>query len=155
MSKGLGDKLRASAAFSAIHNGEARETERDREHFFANRYLLSPAVTPERFTEAGLRTSIGESIDLLASPAGILLKSVLARDPTGEMLRLLDQLGGESRPQLMHDVWASKDGTRALLVTQTRAAGSDIDGQQRAIAEIRAAFEQAKKQRARQQDRRR
>ncbi len=79
MSKGLGDKLRASAAFSAIHNGEARETERDREYSFANRYLLSPAVTPERFTEAGLRTSIGESIDLLASPTGMLLKSVLAR----------------------------------------------------------------------------
>jgi len=144
LSKFLGDKLRGSAAFSALHNGEAKETERAREFFFANRYLLSPAITPEHFTEDGLRAAIGESIDLLTSPAGMVLKAVLPRDPTGEMVRLLDQLGGESRPQLVHGAWASKDGARALLLAQTRAAGSDIDGQRQAIAEIHAAFDQAR-----------
>lgn len=146
LSRTLGDKLRAAQELSAIHNGEAKETERDREFFFANRYVLSPAVTPERFTEEGLRASIGESIDLLASPAGMLLKSALPRDPTGEMLRLLGQFDGESRPQRLHGVWASPDGARALLLAQTRAAGSDIDGQQQAIAAIHAAFDGARRE---------
>ncbi len=143
LSRNLGDKLRASKAFTTMHNGEAKEIERDRAFFFANRYLLSPAVTPEHFTEDGLRASIGESIDLLASPAGLLLKSVLPRDPTGEMVSLLGQLDGGSRPQQLHGVWVSKDGARALLLAQTRAAGSDIDGQQQAIADIHAAFDRA------------
>jgi predicted exporter len=146
LSKSVGDRLRASAAFSALHNGEAKETEGDRTFFFANRYLLSPAVTPEHFTEDGLRASIGESIDLLTSPAGMLLKSALPHDPTGEMVRLLDELGGESRPRLLHGVWAARDGARALLLAQTRVSGSDIDGQQQAIAEIHAAFDRAKKE---------
>jgi predicted exporter len=146
LSRNLGDRLRAAKAFPAIHNGEAKETERDRTFFFTNRYLLSPAVTPEHFTVDGLRAAIGESIDLLASPAGMLLKSMLPRDPTGEMVRLLDQLDGGPRPQLLDGVWASKDGTRAILLAQTRAAGSDIDGQQQAIADIHAAFDQAKRE---------
>jgi predicted exporter len=34
------------------------------------RYVLSPRVTPERFTVRGLREAVEETIDLLASPAG-------------------------------------------------------------------------------------
>jgi predicted exporter len=40
-------------------------------------------------------------------------------------------------------VWISNDGKRALLVAQTRAAGYDIDAQERALALIRNAFTQA------------
>ena len=145
ISRELAASLRKSPRFSAIHNGDPNETKRDREFLFANRYLLSPAVTAERFTEAGLRAAIGESIDLLASPAGLLLKSALPRDPTGEMMQLLGQLDGESRPQSVDGVWASKDGARAILLAQTRAAGSDIDGQAQALLAVRAAFDQARK----------
>jgi len=60
---------------------------------------------------------------------GMLAKSLLPRDPTGEMLQIIDQLGSERQPPSVDGVWASRDGKRALLVAQTRAAGSDTDGQ--------------------------
>ena len=112
----------------------------DRELLFAHRYALSPAVTPERFTAAGLHDAIAESIDLLASPAGLLLKSLLPRDPTGEIVALLSELDSGQRPADKGGVWASRDGRRALLVVQTRAAGSDTDAQEQAIAALRSAF---------------
>jgi predicted exporter len=39
--------------------------------------------------------------------------------------------------------WVSTDGARALMLLQTRAAGSDTDAQQSAMTAIRQAFEQA------------
>jgi predicted exporter len=91
----------------------------------------------------GLHAALGENIDLLASPAGLLVKSLLPSDPTGEMVQLLDQLDSDARPRLLDGVWASRDGTRALLLIQTRAPGTDIDAQQAAMAIIRAAFNAA------------
>jgi predicted exporter len=105
-------------------------TERDRIFLFDHRYLLSPAVTPERFSADGLHAALSDSIDLLASPAGLLVKSLLPRDPTGEMVYLLEQLDSDSQPQRVEGAWASRDGTRALMLMQTRAAGSDTDAQQ-------------------------
>ena len=51
--------LRSSAAFVAVNNGESAGLEQDRDFLWRNRYLLSPAVTSERFTAAGLRASAG------------------------------------------------------------------------------------------------
>ncbi|MEO8136441.1 MAG: MMPL family transporter, partial [Betaproteobacteria bacterium] len=135
--------LRTAPELAAINNGASAETAKDRDFLLANRYLLSAAVTPEQFSEAGLRAAIAESIDLLASPAGMMLKSILPRDPTGELLRLVQALDGGARPAESNGAWASQDGTRAILLAQTRAAGSDIDGQQAALGAIRTAFAQA------------
>ncbi|MBP8295751.1 MAG: MMPL family transporter [Burkholderiales bacterium] len=146
LSRSLGDKLRQSSALTAAHNGDATESERDRKFLLENRYLLSAAVAPARFTVDGLRTAIGESIALLASPAGMMLKNLLPRDPTGELVRMLGQFDGESGPARVDGVWASRDGARALLLAQTRAAGSDIDGQQKAQAAIHAAFADARRE---------
>src|SRR3954471_23006856 len=136
-------RLRADPRFVAISNGEPVGVERDREVLFNHRYLLSEAVTPARVTAEGLRGSIQETLDLLASPMGMLAKSLLPRDPTGEMLQIIDQLGSERQPPSVDGVWASRDGKRALLVAQTRAAGSDTDGQEAAVAAVRAAFDTA------------
>ena len=143
ISRLLADDLRQAEEFSSIHNGDARETAHDREYFFANRYLLSPAVTPERFTAGGLHDAIAESIDLLASPVGMMLKSVLTRDPTGEIANLAGTLERSAQPQKIDGVWASKDGKRAILLAQTKASGSDIDAQERALLRVRNAFGRA------------
>ncbi|MDP2253118.1 MAG: hypothetical protein Q8J60_02945, partial [Thiobacillus sp.] len=143
LSKQVAQRLRADPAFVSVSNGEPVNTDRDRAFLFDHRYLLSPAVTPERFSADGLHAALGDSIDLLASPAGLLVKSILPRDPTGEMLQLLEQFDSGSQPQLVEGAWASSDGTRALMLMQTRAAGSDIDAQQNAMAAIHKAFEQA------------
>ncbi len=143
LSKQTAQRLRADPAFVTVNNGEPVNAERDRTFLFNNRYLLSPAVTPERFSADGLNAAFNESIDLLASPAGLLVKSLLPRDPTGEMLRLLDQFNSGSQPALIHGAWASRDGARALMLMQTRAAGSDTDAQEQAMVAIRQAFDTA------------
>ncbi len=136
----MGRRLRTDPQFASVNNGEPVGLDRDRELLFDHRYLLSEAVSREHFSAAGLRESIQETLDLLASPAGMLAKSLLARDPTGEMLRIVDQLGSERQPPTVDGAWSSRDGTRALMVVQTRAAGSDTDGQERAVGTVRTAF---------------
>lgn len=143
LSKQIAQRLRADPAFVSINNGEPVNAERDRAFLFNNRYLLSPAVTPARFSVDGLHAALRDSIDLLASPAGLLVKSLLPRDPTGEMAQLLDQFNSGTRPQMVDGAWASRDGARALMLMQTRASGSDTDAQQRAMAAIRQAFDAA------------
>ena len=143
LSRETARRLRMAPEFAMVSNGEAIGDERDREFLFTHRYLLSPAVTAERFSEAGLHAAISESIDLLASPAGLMVKSLLPRDPTGELIQILNQQDSGARPSVVEGVWASRDGTRALLLAQTRANGSDTDGQERALGAIHRAFDEA------------
>ena len=143
LSKQMARRLRADPAFASVNNGEPLNSERDRAYLFNNRYLLSPAVTPARFSAEGLHAGLSESIDLLASPAGLLVKSLLPRDPTGEMVRLLDQFNSGSTPALMDGAWTSRDGSRALMLVQTRAAGSDTDAQEAAMGAIQLAYDAA------------
>jgi len=140
LSKQIAQRLRADPAFVSVNNGEPVSAERDRAYLFNHRYLLSPAVTPARFSAEGLHAALSDSIDLLASPAGLLVKSLLPRDPTGEMVQLLEQLNSGARPKMVDGAWASRDGARALLLMQTRASGTDTDAQKRAMAAIRLAF---------------
>ncbi|HZV53903.1 MAG TPA: MMPL family transporter [Rhodocyclaceae bacterium] len=140
LSKALSARLSASGEFTAVQNGDAAALAKDREILLAYRYLLSPAVNAERFSVAGLRQAIGDSIDLLASPAGLMAKNLLPRDPTGEMMELLGSLDAGNGPASDHGVWASRDGRRAVLMAQTATAGSDTDGQQRALARLHADF---------------
>jgi predicted exporter len=143
LSKHVAQNLRTHPAFASVNNGEPVNAERDRAYLFNNRYLLSPAVTPEHFSVDELRASLGDSIDLLASPAGLLVKALLPRDPTGEMAQLLEQAGTGTPPRMQDGAWASRDGARALLLLQTRASGSDTDAQQAAMTAIRHAFDSA------------
>jgi len=132
--------LRRDPQFSGVNDGEPLSEQRDREFLFQHRYLLSDAVTTARFSPAGLHAAIEDTIDDLASPAGLLLKSLLPNDPTGEMLHIIDRLERTPAPAMSGGVWVSSDGTRALMVAQTAAGGSDTDAQERAIETVRAAF---------------
>lgn len=143
LSKQLAAALRADARFSAVNNGEPVSEARDRQFVFDHRYVLSPAVTPQRFSAEGLHAALGESLDLLSSSAGLVAKNMLPRDPTGEVAALVSQLDNTALPASMHGVWASRDGQRAVLVAQTTAAGSDTDAQAQAIDTVRRAFEAA------------
>ena len=145
LSRDLQGQLAARPEFASVQNGDARSQDTARDFLLAHRYLLSPAVTPERFTVAGLKAAISNSIDLLTSPAGMLIKPYLTRDPTGELVELLGNLNAGAQPDSRDGVWASHDGQRALLLVQTRALGSDTDGQEQAIALIRQQFAAASK----------
>jgi predicted exporter len=140
VSAALASRLRRHPQFSSVNNGESVTAPRDQEFLLQHRYLMSDRVTRERFAPPGLRAAIEETIDDLASPAGLLLKSLLPNDPTGEMLHVIEQLQRTPVPASRDGVWTSPDGARALLVAQTAASGSDTDAQQRAIDAIRSAF---------------
>jgi predicted exporter len=140
ISKRMAVALRGQDSFAAVNNGEDAGNGKDREFLWRNRFLLSPAITPEHFSVPALRASLEEDLQLLGSPAGAMLQRILPGDPGGELLRLVERLAGQGRPASQHGVWFSRDGKRALLVAQTRAAGSDIDAQERALGLIRGAF---------------
>jgi predicted exporter len=145
LSAQLALRLRAAPEFASISNGESAITPRDRELLFTYRYLLSPTVTPERFSVAGLHAALADSIDLLASPAGLMLKTLLPRDPTGELTQLLAQAGDRKMARSDRGIWVSGDGSRAILLAQTASGGYDTDAQERAIATIEDAFAEARR----------
>ena len=140
LSRELRGRLEKAPDFVSVQNGEAGSETADRDFLFKHRYLLSPTINAERFTVSGLKAAIENSIDLLASPAGMMLKPLLTRDPTGELVELLSGLNAGAQPNSRDGVWASRDGERAMLLVQTRALGSDTDGQERAINFIRSQF---------------
>ena len=143
VSGSLAARLDGNARFVYIANGAQDGLRADGEFLLRNRYVLSPAVTAERFTAAGIRHELEQQLDLLSSPTSLLTGNLLPRDPTGEMLQLIDRLQGQGGPAKRDGIWFSADGTRALLVAQTRAPGFDIDAQEQALAQIRAAFQEA------------
>lgn len=140
-SKKLARALEASGYFSYVRNGEQGFSPAERERLMQYRYLLSPANGAERFSTAGLEQGLQDSLQLLASPAGAMVKQLLPSDPTGAMLNLLEDWGGtRGGPGLQHGVWFSDDGRRALLLAETRAPAFDIDAQQQVGDAIRQAF---------------
>lgn len=143
VSRAMAAQLRRDPRFTAIQNGEPLNQDADRKYVYGHRYLLSPTVTPERFSEHGLARAVNDSFELLASSAGLFTKALLPRDPTGEVAAMLTQLDAGQRPPLHAGAWASRDGKRAVLLAQSAAAGSDTDAQAQAIDAIRDAFAKA------------
>ncbi|MFZ0549964.1 MAG: MMPL family transporter [Steroidobacteraceae bacterium] len=143
LSEEMAQRLRADPEVLAVENGDAAAARGDEAFLFGHRYVLSDTVTPTRFSVAGMKAAIRNTIDQLASPSGALTQDLVPSDPTGEMMTLLDQLSRNQPPRTEDGVWASRDGRRALLLVRTRAAGSDTDGQQRCMEAIRAAFRAA------------
>jgi len=143
LSRAVAEALRKDARFAAVANGAGGGFERERELLFTHRYALSARVDAARFGVEGLRQAIGETLELLASPAGLAVKALVPRDPTGELLAVLDQVRPGEGPRSIDGVWASPEGDRALIVARTRASGADLDAQAAAMDAARAAFDAA------------
>jgi predicted exporter len=133
-------ELRTAPEFTSVNDGEDATADRDRDFLFEHRYVLSEAVSPQRFTPAGLRSALEETLADLASPEGLLIGSLTPRDPTGETMRVIEQLSRTPTPRSEGGVWVSADGARTLLIAETTAAGSDTDGQEHALDAVRTAF---------------
>ena len=139
-SKAMLAQLVAYPALAYSHNGDETRMGPERDFLLNHRYVLSDAVAPARFTQAALREAMDNNLDMLNSPLGMLVKRVLPEDPTGEFVHLIEQFEGQSRPAQRNGVWFSRDGKRALLVTQTKAPGFDIDAQEIILRDIRQRF---------------
>ncbi|MGX2041534.1 MMPL family transporter [Methylocaldum sp. MU1018] len=140
ISRQLAERLRNDASFARVDNGSQGLSAADRDFLFRNRYLLSPEVGARRFGSAGLRRALEARLTELASPAGLLEKEFLPRDPTGEFLETLRPWMASRGPSMRRGVWFSPDGRRALLVAETKAPAFDLDAQAEAVASIRNGF---------------
>ena len=139
-SRQLAAALRASGAFESVSNGDNAGFEATGAFLFAHRYLLSPAVDAQRFTADGLRAGIADTVALLGTPAGTMIKTVLLRDPTGETVRMAEGMLPAQAPRVEAGVWVSRSAARAVLVATTRAAGADLDAQEAALQRVRSSF---------------
>lgn len=151
LSRTTSKTIRGDPHFLSINNGESLPdtATRDRALFFNHRYLLSDRVVSARFTADGLHDALGESLDLLSSSAGLMLQPLITRDPTAELLHLVDTLTAGRDLPTVDGIWVARSkeqGPHALLVAETRAEGANIDGQQAAIAALRTAFDAAKRE---------
>ena len=142
-SRALAERLGRDPAFDYAANGSAGQFAAQGEVLMRHRYALSPDVTTQRFTAPALRAALEESLAQMASPAGVLTRGTIARDPTGEFLAVLRRVEPAAAPARRQGVWFSADGTRAFLIAQTRAPGFDSVGQAAAMARVRAALAEA------------
>src|SRR5918999_5924183 len=131
-------ELRSSGLFASVQNGGADGLRADREAFMDYRYVLSPLESEERFSAPALRKSLESALGELAAQPGSALRTLLPRDPTGELRRIVERLPAAA-PAKRVGVWFSSDGARALLVAETLAGGFDAAAQEQAIGVVRAA----------------
>ena len=144
LSAAMGQELRGLPDFKSVSNGQRDANQQDQTLLFKNRYLLSPAMNESRMTAQGLRTALEENLAEVASSAGLFSKSLLGQDPTGETLAILKRVIPADQPSLTDGVWMNAKGTKALLLLQTHAQGSDLDAQQNAHQAVTRSFETAK-----------
>ncbi|MES2533212.1 MAG: transporter, partial [Pseudomonadota bacterium] len=143
VSRALGKAMRASGLFEQVQNGDHSDLQEAGTFVFDHRYQLSPDVSPARFTVDGLRDAIDDTLSMLGTPAGNIVKPLLERDPTGETQRIAEGMIPATSPRTEEGVWVSRSQPRALLLATTRASGSDIDAQSAAVARIETEYEHA------------
>jgi len=139
-SRSLAEKLARAPEFDYAANGSLDQFASQAEVLMRHRYALSPNVNSQHFSVPALRVALEEQLAQLGSPAGMLSRSILTRDPTGELRATLRQIDRGAMPALRHGVWFSADGKRAFLIAQTRAAGFDSVRQASAMATVRSAL---------------
>jgi predicted exporter len=149
ISKRMAAQLRADAQWATVNNGEAIALEQDGKFLLDNRYLLSDNNKAETWQVAGLKTALAESKQMLSQNAGMFAKELIPRDPTGEVMRMLDDLSSRNAVSTVGGAWVAQseqNAPRAVLMAQTKAAGVDLDAQQRAMESAQLAFENAKRE---------
>jgi predicted exporter len=138
LSQGLVKALQHDPHYSQVLNGSFDLGALD-SGLLPYRYLLSPTLDTQPLDESYLRDQLQQRLDDLSSPAASLLKGLLPRDPTLEMLKLAQRWAPAKSPELRDGVWFTPRH-EALLLVQTVAAGFDPGAQQGAIDGIQQAF---------------
>jgi predicted exporter len=148
-SQALAAQLRRDPSFSLVANGESPLAQTDDaagaglpipETLLPYRYLLSSSPGAQRLDENYLRSELLERVRDLGSPAGDMLKPWLARDPTLEVLKLVQAWQPAREPERRYDVWFDHAGNAALLLVETAAQGFDPAAQEIVLARLQETF---------------
>ncbi|HEY4367903.1 MAG TPA: MMPL family transporter [Steroidobacteraceae bacterium] len=138
-SRALVTALSGSKNFGIVTNGEM-SLDAIPEKLLPYRYLLSPTLDTQPLDAHYLHEQLQARAEDLASPAGAMLEPLLPRDPTLELLKVLQNWQPMHEPNRQFDVWFDGKGKRALLIAETLAPAFDPDRQRAAINEFRHAF---------------
>lgn len=139
-SQALAAALAGDARFRWVANG-ATGLDTFADELLAYRYLLTPTLDHTALDAPYLSVQLRDRLRDLSSPAAGMLEPWLPRDPTLELLKLVEAWQPAGQPQLLNDVWFDSAGAQALLVVETVAAGFDPQAQREAADALRAAFD--------------
>ncbi len=139
-SRAMVNALRNDNAFVLVANGELA-ADAFPETLLPYRYLLSSTLDTRRFDVDFLTAALAARAQDLASPAGVFLEPLLPRDPTLEIVNVLERWESAREPRRELDVWFDAEGGRALLIAETRAPAFDPAGQRAALAKLQGALE--------------
>lgn len=142
VSRALRARLVGDPRFRQVANGDA-EAAPVPEWLLPWRYLLSPGLDRQPLDTAVLRAALQQRLQDLGSAAAALVEPWIARDPTLEVLELLQRWQPIAQPQHRHGVWFDRAGRNALLLVETRAAGFDAEAQADAMAALDRALRAA------------
>ncbi len=138
LSHALLQALEGDARFARVLNGETDLAAPDPK-LLPYRFLLSPTLDTHAFDVDYLHEQLQQRIEDLASPASTLIKPLLARDPTGEVLALVQRWTPTRTPRVCDGVWCNENGATLLLI-ETRATAFDPAAQSAAIDALRTIF---------------
>ena len=136
-SRALRETLAADPAVAWVSNGDLDSLGTERDRLFAARYLLSPAIDDQHFSQAGLAQAFAQLAQALASARGAAIRPIATADPTLSALQLLDKASRQLAPQAAEGVWLGSDGRVAILLLETTARGHDIDRLRAGIQSVR------------------
>lgn len=139
LSLGLTATLKKDPRYSQVLNGSF-DMAALASDLLPYRYLLSTTLDTQPLDESYLADQLEQRLDDLSSPAAALLKGLLPRDPTMEVLKLAQRWSPPRSPEVRDGAWFSSRG-EALLLVQTEAAGFDPDLQTSAVDGVREAFQ--------------
>ena len=142
LSRSFSAALREDPRFAQVVNGAFDAGMLD-EKLLPYRYLLTSSFDQEPLDGALLADELNQRVEDLGSPAATLLKPILARDPTLEIMKLADAWSPPKQPLVRDGVWFSPEG-EALLLVQTYAPGFDPEAQGEAIVAIEETFQAEK-----------
>jgi predicted exporter len=139
LARNLARTLRGDTHFARVLDGESDPAALD-PALLPYRYLLSPALDHASLADTNfLRSELEQRVEDLSSPAGDMLKDLLPRDPTLEVLALAQRWTPTKLPITRDGMWFSPRG-EALLLVQTKAPGFDPAAQGAAIDALQTAF---------------
>ncbi len=138
-SQHLAAALRSDPRFRFVSNGENLLGSIP-EALLPYRYLISPTLDHARLNADFLHTELIARERDLASPAAGLLEPWLPRDPTLEILEVLESWEPPHEPRLSEGVWFNAQGSAALLIVETAAPAFDPQAQRAAIDALRSHF---------------
>ncbi len=135
-------KLKTSGTFDKVTNGASESSDELLSFLEKYRYLLTRNNLTEQFSTAGLKSALDARLEGLYSSTATLEKRFLRKDPTGEILDLLESWQGRvsrhKKPEELHGVWFSKNHQRTLVLIEIGADITQMDNQEAVVEEIRS-----------------